>query len=108
MKSKIAVIGDNESVIGFKAIGFDTFSPEDDSPESAKKLLRTVANDYGIIFVTEQTFSKTSEIIERYKDAPYPAIIPIPGKEGPTGLGLSNVKHSVERAVGADILFNNQ
>lgn len=34
-----------------------------------------------------------------------PAIIPIPGVDGNFGIGIANVKKSVERAVGADILF---
>ena len=31
--------------------------------------------------------------------------IPIPGVDGSFGIGIANVKKSVERAVGADILF---
>ena len=41
------------------------------------------------------------------QDERIPAIIPIPGIEGSLGLGISNVKKSVERAVGADILFKD-
>ena len=44
------------------------------------------------------------ENIARYKDELTPAIILIPGKEGSLGLGMANIKKSVERAVGADIL----
>ncbi|MCQ4771942.1 V-type ATP synthase subunit F, partial [Intestinimonas massiliensis] len=33
-----------------------------------------------------------------------PAIILIPGKSGSLGIGMDNVKKSVERAVGADSL----
>ena len=43
-------------------------------------------------------------IRDRYKDALTPAIILIPGKEGPLGIGMANIKTAVERAVGADIL----
>ena len=32
------------------------------------------------------------------------AIIPIPSKTGALGIGMANIKRSVERAVGADIL----
>lgn len=46
------------------------------------------------------------EIIDAYKEQPIPAIIPIPGKDGSLGIGIRNVKKNVERAVGADILFN--
>ena len=54
--------------------------------------------------MTEQLAAKLEADIARYKDALTPAIILIPGKEGPLGIGMANVKKSVERAVGADIL----
>ena len=38
------------------------------------------------------------------KDQVTPAIILIPGKEGPLGIGMKNITSAVERAVGADIL----
>ena len=69
------------------------------------KLLKTVADDYAVIFITEDLAIALSEEIARYKDNPLPAIIPIPGVDGNFGIGISNVKKSVERAVGADILF---
>ena len=43
--------------------------------------------------------------VAKYFDMRVPAIIPIPGIDGTYGIGISNVKRSVERAVGADILF---
>ena len=42
-----------------------------------------------------------------YKDRRVPAIIPIPGRAGTIGMGMTSVKKSVERAVGADILFKD-
>lgn len=38
------------------------------------------------------------------KMVPKPAIILIPGREGPLGLGQTALKAAVERAVGSDIL----
>ena len=45
--------------------------------------------------------------IDRYISDYLPAIIPIPGVSGNTGRGMRNVKKSVERAVGSDIIFNS-
>ena len=42
--------------------------------------------------------------IEKYKDKARPAIILIPGKDGPLGLGQNALRAAVERAVGSDIL----
>ena len=52
----------------------------------------------------EQLAAQLPHEIDRYKDALTPAIILIPGKEGPLGIGMAKVKTAVERAVGADIL----
>ena len=103
MMYKIAVIGDKDSVLGFKALGLDVHPAE--SVEQARKTLHTLAKDsYAIIYLTEQLAAQMQPDLDRYKDALTPAIILIPGKEGALGIGMANVKTAVERAVGADIL----
>ena len=68
-------------------------------------MLRKLSSEnYAIIYITEQAAATVSEEISRYKDRMTPAIIPIPGKEGSLGIGVSAIKGSVERAVGIDIL----
>ena len=105
MRKKIAVVGDKGSVLGFKAVGFEVFmtSTQQETRDTMQQLCR---GDYGIIFITEQAYAQVPEIIDVYKEQPIPAIIPIPGKDGSLGIGIQNVKKNVERAVGADILFN--
>ncbi|MCI8623898.1 MAG: V-type ATP synthase subunit F [Provencibacterium sp.] len=106
MRKKIAIIGDKESVLGYKAVGFHTFVSA--SPAEDRTLVdRLAKDDYGVIFITEQALSPIVDILEKYKDDKIPAIIPLPSKDGTLGLGIRNVKSSVERAVGADILFND-
>ena len=69
-------------------------------------MIRKIAKeDFAIIYVTEVLAEQISEEIDKYKDERIPAIIAIPGKEGPSGSGMRNVSKAVERAVGADILF---
>ena len=101
---KIGVIGDRESVLGFKAVGLDVF-PVDD-PDEARKILKRIAKeDFAIIYITEQVYQFMMDEVDEYTDSRLPAIIPIPGKDGTLGIGMTSVKKSVERAVGADILF---
>ena len=45
--------------------------------------------------------------INHYREEMLPAIILIPGVSGNTGKGIEGVKHSVEQAVGSDIIFGN-
>lgn len=100
---KIAVLGDRDSVLGFKALGLDVYPAE--TVEEAKEILRRLASeDCAIVYLTEQLGAQMEEEITRYKDELKPAIILIPGKDGSLGIGMSNVTRAVERAVGADIL----
>ena len=100
---KIAVVGDKDSVLGFKALGLDVHPVE--NVEQARKAVHTLAKEScAIIYLTEQLAAQMQPEIQRYKDALTPAIILIPGKEGSLGIGMANVKKAVERAVGADIL----
>lgn len=100
---KIAVLGDKDSVLGFRALGLEVFSA--DTAEQARPILHRLAKEgYAIIYLTEQLAAGLSAEMARYKDELTPAIILIPGKEGSLGIGMANIKTAVERAVGADIL----
>lgn len=100
---RIAVLGDRESVLGFKALGLDVF-PAESVDEAKSTLHRLAKEDYAVVYLTEQLAQYMDEELTRYKDELTPAVILIPGKEGSLGIGMANVKNSVERAVGADIL----
>lgn len=100
---KIAVLGDKDSVLGFKALGLEVFPAE--TVEEARRVLHDLARGgYAVIYLTEQYAAHMEAEVSRYKDDLTPAIILIPGKGGSLGIGMANVKKSVERAVGADIL----
>ena len=103
---KIAVIGGRDTVMGFKALGLDTFPAA--NPAEAGKLLRRLTRDsedeYVIIYIEENFAAQIQAEIDKFKDSPSPAIIVIPGREGSAGLGLQALRAAVERAVGTNIL----
>ena len=101
---KTGIIGDRESVVGFRAVGIDAI-PARTGEEAAKAVRRMAESGYGIIYITEELAAEIEEEIDRYKDEMLPAVIALPGRKGPTGDGMRNVSKAVERAVGADILF---
>lgn len=100
---KIAVLGDKDSVLGFKALGLDVF-PTENVDEARSKLHALARGGYAVVYLTEQYAALMEADVARYKDDLTPAIILIPGKDGSLGIGMANVKSAVERAVGADIL----
>ena len=104
-KLKIAVIGGNDTVIGFKAVGLEA-CPAASAAEAHKALreLTKEGNDYAIIYIEEKLAQQLQHDIDRFKDSPSPAIILIPGREGSIGLGQNALREAVERAVGTNIL----
>ncbi len=102
---KIAVIGDRESVMGFRALGLDVFPAEaDTAPAAFDAALRTEGQPYAIIYITEELVAPLKAQIDAVKEAMVPAVIPIPSKNGTLGLGMNALTSAVERAVGANIL----
>ena len=102
---KIAVIGGRDTVIGFRALGLETY-PAADAAEAGHILRRLTRedDDYAIIYIEENLAAELAHEIDKFKDRPTPAVILIPGREGSMGLGQSALKAAVERAVGTNIL----
>ena len=99
---KIAVLGDQDSVLGFKALGLDIF-PVEGTDEARHALHKLAKEEYAIIYITEQLAAVLLADINKYKTSVTPAVILIPGKAGSLGLGAQALQSAIERAVGADI-----
>lgn len=104
--NKIGVVGDSDSIIGFRTLGIDVYPAAEN--EVTAVINRLAASGYAIIFVTEQAAEAAAETIDRYKTSPFPAIIPIPGNRGGAGFGMKGIHANVEKAIGADILFKDE
>ena len=103
---RAAVIGDKDSVYGFRALGLDVTAVSDG--DNAAAIFRDLCErDYAVIYITEALAKGLEREIERLSDQRTPAVILIPGVTGNTGEGIAAVKRSVEKAVGSDIIFND-
>ncbi len=107
MVKNIAIIGDSESVKGYEAVGFDVFVCND--PVKAPGILHSVVEEdrYAIIFMTEELFEASKKEREKVVEKTIPAVIPLIGARGNTGIGKKRLSSFVEQAVGSDILFKN-
>lgn len=104
---KIAVMGDRDSVYGFAAIGMDVYAVTD-AAHAARQLRALSESGYAIVYVTEALFERLPREADGNHSGPLPAIVPIPGTTGNTGLGVARIRKFVEQAVGSDILFGEQ
>ena len=100
---KIAVVGDKDSVLAFKALGIDVRVAYE--KDDAREAIDSLANEgYGVIFVTEELADKIEETIERYNNNIIPAVILIPSNKGTLNIGMNKISENVEKAVGSNIL----
>ncbi len=104
MVGKTAIVGDGDSIMVFKAAGVATFPAEDE--KKAREILRKIAKDYQIIFLTENLAAPLTEFLKRFDEVAYPVIVGIPSKNGSDGYGVQVLKTAMERALGVDILFH--
>ena len=106
MPSKIAVIGDKDSVLAFKAVGGEVFDAT--TAEQASSLIKKLSqqNQYAVLLIAEGLAEQIPETLMKAKQQTYPAVVPIPTTEHPSGFGLSGIMSDVEKAIGVDIIFN--
>ncbi len=104
---KMGVIGDKDSILGFKALGLSVFPVM--QPDQAARLIHRLAKEnYAVLFITESLAQDIKETIDRYNSQPFPIITLIPNNTGSMGLGMKGIKANVEKAVGVDILFGER
>ena len=107
MPNKIAVIGDKDAVLAFKAVGVEVYDAT--TADIAASLLRKLAQgQYAVILIAENLAEQIPEVLARMKSQPYPAVVPIPITATSSGFGLQGIKNDVEKAIGVDIIFNKE
>ena len=98
-QKKIAVIGDKDTVLIFKALGFDVFY--ENEAIGIKRVLRGLIDEqYTIILITEKHAELAAELIQSRAEIAYPIILPIPDGIMNTGYGIQRIAKNIEKALG--------
>ena len=104
---KMAVIGDRDSAMGFKSLGLSVHYAYD-ADRAGRLVNRLAREDYAIIFITEELAKLIPTVLKRYNAETIPAVIPIPSNAGTDGFGMQRLSKNVEKAVGINILLNEE
>lgn len=103
---KIGVVGDFDTVTGFRLAGVkETYDVEEPGAtmEALKKLMK---EDIGVIIITErladQIRDETAELIE---GKTLPIIVEIPDKKGPIEGKADPIMALIKKAVGVEVKF---
>lgn len=105
MTGKMAIVGNGDSIMVFKAAGVATFPASDE--KKAREVLRKIAGEYQIIFLAEELAKPLSDFLKRFDEEPYPIVMPIPTGSGDCNYGEELLRSAMERALGVDILSKN-
>jgi len=105
--SNVAVLGDRDSILCFKAVGVDVF-PAAGPAEAVKIFGELVRGGYAVIFVTEQLAVGLDEQIREVAYRPLPSVVLIPNSKGALGYGSRHIREVVKKAVGADIFAEGE
>lgn len=102
MKGKMAIVGDGDGILAFSSVGVDAYPVN--KPADADKLIKSLAEEYGVIFVTENVARENEKRINEYLTVPYPVIITVPSGTGDnSGYGMKGVYAAMEKALGINI-----
>ena len=104
---KLAVIGDKDSVLGFTTLGVTVF-PVTGAESALAVLKKLVAENYGVIFITEELAGEMADTVSELSKRFMPSVVLIPNSKGSLGMGMQKIKENVEKAIGADILFRKE
>jgi V/A-type H+-transporting ATPase subunit C len=100
--SKVAIVGDIESIYGFGTLGIEVFAIKN-KQEALKKIKTLSLSEYAIIYITESLAFEIYDDLRPYRENLLPAIIPIPGIDGRASLGRKHIKGLIIKAIGSDI-----
>jgi vacuolar-type H+-ATPase subunit F/Vma7 len=104
MTDKIAIIGDIDTVVGFRLAGIPKSNIPTDSASTRKALFDfSRDSDVSIIIITEPLAEGARESIEELSQRPYPVIVEIPEKSGRLAKKESPLRRLVKRAIGVEL-----
>jgi len=103
----IAMIGNRDSIIGFKLLGISIF-PVSKKEETIEILNKIVKEKYAAVFITEEIAIQVFEKIEELQKNSLLSFTIIPNKFEKKNLGLKILEKNIEKAIGTDILFRKE
>jgi V/A-type H+/Na+-transporting ATPase subunit F len=106
-KGRTAFIGDADSVLGFRALGVETYSPE--SASGAVEIFRKLVKEKAaVIMITEDMLDHLKGEVDQVVNLPVPAIVVLPGVSGSRHTGEDTIRNLIIRAVGVDLMAEDE
>ncbi|NCN12066.1 hypothetical protein GW937_01970 [Candidatus Kaiserbacteria bacterium] len=109
---KIAIIGPENTVSGFRALGVESFPAH--TGEEAMHQLKSIKqmtidptspSKYAVVCIIEELMLQVDQSeYAKVADGPLPAVVILPGQEGSKGFAIERLRRLAEKAVGSAII----
>ncbi len=105
MKSKIAIMADQDTVTGFMLGGIKEGYPVNNMEEAGKTLEELVKEDFSIIITTERIGDEFRDTINKLtSERALPMIIEIPDKTGSIERETDPLRELIKRVIGVEMV----
>jgi V/A-type H+-transporting ATPase subunit F len=104
---KLAFVGDADSVLGFRALGVETYTPESGS-EAVAVFRSLVKEKVSVIMITEDMLDHLQGEVDEVVSMPVPAVVVLPGVSGSNHRGEDTIRNLIIKAVGVDLMAEDE
>lgn len=80
----------------------------EDPEESAEKVQELIDEGESIIFFTDDLTEQLQTVLETYREKSVPCLVSIPAGRGEVSKGTIRIRQIIKRAVGVDILKEDE
>lgn len=106
MEGKIAVIGDADFVLPFKALGVEIFTVEKNREEILEAAQEILKQKFALVVAAENVAQAASEVFEPTQRQSMPCVVAIPTSEQSEGYATKSLGKLLKHATGINILAN--
>lgn len=107
MEGKVAVIGNEDFVLPFSALGLDTYPVELDEQNIRDTASEILEGDYTLIVIAENIAETADKVFGKVENDPTTSVIVVPFTQPSEGFATRSLGKSLRRATGIDILKND-
>jgi len=106
MEGKVAVLGGEDFVMPFSALGLDTFAVETDVESISEKADEILKRKYALVVVAENVAVLAEEIFEGTQKDAVPCVVVVPFTTESEGFATRALGKLLKMATGIDIISN--
>jgi V/A-type H+/Na+-transporting ATPase subunit F len=101
---KGVALGQRHHILGFKGVGFEIVAVDDSAGLERELVLLARDPEVALVLLTEDMAVEAPEAVENFRSKSRAVLTVIPTHEGSRHMSFQEIRRSVEKSLGVDIL----